>query len=294
MRAAYLHTDIVVERPFRDSACFTMAGVGISADFESLEGFFMNYKKNYDDYVSYVKSQHRYKMSRYNPSYVYYEKHHVIPRCLGGKDTYDNLVLLTAREHYLAHYLLTKIYPSNQKILFAFCQMHHGRAYDRLGYFNSSLYQVSKERFSQQKSLAIQGSVPWWLNTPEVASFRKEQTVLSNRSRVWSVTSRMKLSQSLKGKCFLSPEGRKRISVSSAGRRMSESLKQKLRSRFLGVPKWYDLPSCIPIFDVSTGVYYKSQAEAGRVVGATVSSIKYAVKKGVPCKGHILRRGSEY
>jgi hypothetical protein len=36
----------------------------------------------------------------------YYELHHIVPRWMGGKDDADNLVLLTAREHYLAHYLL--------------------------------------------------------------------------------------------------------------------------------------------------------------------------------------------
>lgn len=40
----------------------------------------------------------------------YKESHHVIPKCLGGSDEVDNLVDLTAREHYVAHILLAKIY----------------------------------------------------------------------------------------------------------------------------------------------------------------------------------------
>lgn len=39
----------------------------------------------------------------------YYETHHIIPRSLGGKDTKSNLVALTAREHFIAHILLTKM-----------------------------------------------------------------------------------------------------------------------------------------------------------------------------------------
>ena len=38
---------------------------------------------------------------------VYYEKHHIIPRSMGG-GVGDNLVLLTAKEHFIAHHLLTK------------------------------------------------------------------------------------------------------------------------------------------------------------------------------------------
>lgn len=40
----------------------------------------------------------------------YSERHHVIPRSLGGTDEDNNLVQLTYREHFLAHWLLTKLY----------------------------------------------------------------------------------------------------------------------------------------------------------------------------------------
>lgn len=39
----------------------------------------------------------------------YSEKHHIIPRSLGGNDSKDNLVSLTAREHYIAHALLWRM-----------------------------------------------------------------------------------------------------------------------------------------------------------------------------------------
>jgi hypothetical protein len=40
----------------------------------------------------------------------YKETHHVIPKCIGGDDSSSNLVDLTAREHYIAHILLAKMY----------------------------------------------------------------------------------------------------------------------------------------------------------------------------------------
>lgn len=39
----------------------------------------------------------------------YIERHHIIPRSLGGADTPDNIVALTAREHFICHWLLTKM-----------------------------------------------------------------------------------------------------------------------------------------------------------------------------------------
>ena len=41
----------------------------------------MNYQKIYDDLISKAKSENRKKYKG-----VYYEKHHIIPRCLRGKD----------------------------------------------------------------------------------------------------------------------------------------------------------------------------------------------------------------
>lgn len=42
---------------------------------------------------------------------TYYEYHHIVPKCMGGKDTNDNLVKLPIRYHIMAHYILTFAYP---------------------------------------------------------------------------------------------------------------------------------------------------------------------------------------
>jgi len=56
---------------------------------------------------------------------TYVEKHHVIPKSIGGSDSPENLVKLTAREHFICHYLLTKMYTGSQKrkMIFAFWSM---------------------------------------------------------------------------------------------------------------------------------------------------------------------------
>jgi hypothetical protein len=56
----------------------------------------------------------------------YVEKHHILPRCLGGLDNKENLVDLYPEEHYLAHLLLCKIHPGNQKLLYAAMNMTTG------------------------------------------------------------------------------------------------------------------------------------------------------------------------
>lgn len=53
----------------------------------------------------------------------YVEKHHILPRGLGGTDSLDNLVWLSAKDHYLAHYWLF-LFTEHPKMCFAFNQMH--------------------------------------------------------------------------------------------------------------------------------------------------------------------------
>ena len=76
----------------------------------------MNYLYHYNKLIETRKS-------RIPVEGVYYEKHHIKPRCLGGDDSPDNLVKLTAKEHYMAHLLLAKAYPGNHKLVFAFNMM---------------------------------------------------------------------------------------------------------------------------------------------------------------------------
>lgn len=45
----------------------------------------------------------------------YMERHHITPRCLGGSDDLENLVYLTFKEHFLAHWLLTKFMEGQVK-----------------------------------------------------------------------------------------------------------------------------------------------------------------------------------
>lgn len=49
----------------------------------------------------------------------YKERHHIVPRCLGGSDDPDNLVELTPEEHYVCHQLLVKIHPKHPRLIHA-------------------------------------------------------------------------------------------------------------------------------------------------------------------------------
>lgn len=61
----------------------------------------MNYKTIYNNLIEIAKTKTRKKSND-----AYYENHHIVPRSLGGSDDSTNMVLLTAKEHYIAHHLL--------------------------------------------------------------------------------------------------------------------------------------------------------------------------------------------
>jgi hypothetical protein len=89
----------------------------------------MNYKIIYNTIIEKAKKENRKKLNKNNFIYIYYENHHILPKCLGGDNSKENLVLLTAKEHYVCHKLLTYIYKGNKKLGDAF----HRMTFDKMG-----------------------------------------------------------------------------------------------------------------------------------------------------------------
>jgi hypothetical protein len=68
------------------------------------------YLKHYNLLIERAKSQRRVKVKGDDQQF-----HHIIPRSLGGNDDEENIVLLTFREHKLAHLLLIKFTEGQNK-----------------------------------------------------------------------------------------------------------------------------------------------------------------------------------
>lgn len=74
----------------------------------------MDYKKIHDSIIDRAKNRNL-------EGYV--ERHHIIPKCMNGNNEQNNLVDLTAREHFLIHWLLHEIYPNNTDLRYSFWSM---------------------------------------------------------------------------------------------------------------------------------------------------------------------------
>lgn len=75
----------------------------------------INYETEYKNLINTWKTKTEEELS----SYTYLEKHHIIPRCLGGTDDIDNIVKLSAASHLEAHILLLKLNPDNLDLVLA-------------------------------------------------------------------------------------------------------------------------------------------------------------------------------
>jgi NUMOD3 motif./HNH endonuclease. len=62
----------------------------------------VDYVAVYDDLIARARGRVR---------HGYMERHHVTPKCMGGNNHEENLVYLTAKEHFIAHKTLVRMYP---------------------------------------------------------------------------------------------------------------------------------------------------------------------------------------
>ncbi len=91
----------------------------------------------------------------------YTERHHIIPRSLGGSDRKGNLVRLYAKEHFIVHLLLTKMLDGGEhrnKMIYAFHAMRGGndKRY-KTKIFNCNLYESIRTEYSRAKSERTRG-----------------------------------------------------------------------------------------------------------------------------------------
>lgn len=83
----------------------------------------------------------------------YYERHHIIPKSVGGSNSRANIICLSGREHFICHALLTRIYRNEEqnykKMLNAFILMKGNPRNENERYFNSKLYESAKIKFKE-------------------------------------------------------------------------------------------------------------------------------------------------
>lgn len=127
----------------------------------------MDYKMNYEGLIAHAlkevelglrpKTKKEYNLNK--SKYSYLEFHHIVPKSFGGTNDENNLIPFTAREHFIAHYLLCKINEDNKdrhyKMLNAFNRMA------KCGTYNSKMYEYCRKELADARSKRFsRGSSP--------------------------------------------------------------------------------------------------------------------------------------
>lgn len=139
-----------------------------------------------------------------------YEKHHIIPKSMGGSDAKSNLAILTPREHALAHLLLVRFLTGKHKakMVFALKSM--------IGFRNKNRHQLTSCQYDAlRKAYQIQSS------SQEYSAWRSEITKAQ-----WTPERRSAVAEKTRQQWATGP---KRDSFSSAEYRAKKSKQTKER-----------------------------------------------------------------
>lgn len=202
----------------------------------------MNYRRIYDALM---------RRARQRDIDGYVERHHVIPKALGGAGLKDNIVRLTAREHFVAHWLLARIHGGP---MWMPLMQFQGRRFGP-GYTNSRAYEEARRRWAKWSSDNQRGPNHWAYGKespykgkkrPELAgnnngNFGKKRTpeqiaaVTSvNRGKKRSDETKQKIGDAQRGELnhafgkSLSPEHREKVRAAMQARRLSAEHKRRI------------------------------------------------------------------
>lgn len=184
------------------------------------------------------------------PEDEYCEIHHIVPKSEGGSDEPDNLVKLTAREHYVAHLLLARIYNDFNMWCAVWMMSNDKRRPITSHQYESARKNRSRLMSRHMKLLAKEGHIDKWKfsqlgkRLSENAKKNLSVKMKGNQNGIGvhniSEEGRRKMSAAHKGK-VVSQETRKKLSLAGKGRtphnkgaHLSDEQKEKLRQANLG------------------------------------------------------------
>jgi len=182
----------------------------------------MNYNWHYDNLIRTRKLLNREKYKG-----IYYEDHHIIMLSMGGDDTKDNRVLLTAKEHYIAHYLLWKIHRNNKSV-YAFFRMCQDA--------NKTNLRISARTYEEIRiecaKISSENLKSMW-NDPKMRNKLSISNSIKNKGRIHTEQSRKNMSEAHKG-IKQSQESIDKRRIKMIGRKRTDETKRKLGLNFKG------------------------------------------------------------
>ena len=229
---------------------------------------------NYDEFIQeIINTRGQWSI----PENEYWEGHHIIPKCFGGKGTskskHINIIRLYPEEHFIAHKLLVEKYPDSYQLIAAFWYMCNKK--DKKIIISAEDYGKAKRAYSIAISKRLMGHA--------VSDETKQKLHDANKGKKPSITGKH-LSEDIKKKLSKSAKLRgmpiagwnKGIQMSTvikdmskygmSGKKHSKETKERLSSLKKGThPKtqW----AAKKVICIETNIIYESVCEAKRQTG---------------------------
>ena len=163
------------------------------------------------------------------------EQHHIIPKCLGGSNKKENIICLTAREHYIAHKFLIKMTSGNsqEKMIYSFWRMTTRIKYnDKHTYKSSKNYELARKLFLDIAGSSTRGKTYEEIygeeKSQELKQLRADNITKNRKNKTWEqifgiekakwMRERVSLGASKRKNKPLSEERKLKISNSSKGK----------------------------------------------------------------------------
>jgi hypothetical protein len=180
------------------------------------------------------------------------ERHHIVPRSLNGADDLSNIAFISPREHFICHWLLTKIYPTGEehwKMINAFRMMRaeNPNQHRYSTKITSRVYENLKKEYSALQSIRVSGE-----NNPmhgdkfyrsEEGKQRQKDAITGESNGAKQDSARQKISNSKLGRkrAPFTDEWRSNLSVAKQGKNnprygttTSESTRKKMSEKATG------------------------------------------------------------
>lgn len=212
----------------------------------------MNYERIYNEFIADRRTK-----QPVHPAY--FEKHHIIPRSLGGLNGAENIVRLTAEDHIFAHLFLAKIH--NNKSMWAAIKFIFGQISRTTKTPSRRLIRVAaraKEEFAKRNSGANNCNYgkPMTLAHKELLRLantgrKQSQESIANKAKAMignsyskgfkhTETTRLKISKSSTGRKHTEAT-KSKISKFHTGKIVSEATRQKQSDARMGKPRTWEM-----------------------------------------------------
>lgn len=160
--------------------------------------------------------------ARSKTSTEYSEKHHVIPKSLGGSNTKDNLVRLSGREHFVAHLLLPKAVAEpehRKKMAFALTRMLSDRTGKRYKPSSRIIAAARKAHAEMMKGR---------IDSPETRAKKSKPKSEQHKNRIKQALTGLKKTPEHIAKINQNPEKIRKTAEKHTGMKRSEVAKSNM------------------------------------------------------------------